>query len=165
VQQRTARVAIGASTARKMGPAGTVAAARNYLANIDLAQFAHANVDANQFNTALDMETANLQAFLPVNGRHWGSSRKFLNIFLRDAVYNSYLREFYHLHMIENLLEVPLDKNVGNRLRCEPEGVQLPVWPGVINIDAGRNRQYQAVATLVGARLAMAVCHLDLLYW
>lgn len=165
VQIRTARVAIGPSTARNMGPTGTIEAAQIFLGRLDMGGFAAAGHDAREFGIYLEQETANLQQALPAGGQHWGSSRKFLNIFLRDALYNHHLRTHYRLERIERYLEVPLDGNVANRLRAEPEGLGLPGWRGVIHLDHATSDLYQGVAAAVARRLAMTVVDLDLLYW
>lgn len=39
-----------------------------------------------QFLAKLDAETCRLQTVLPAGTRHWGSARKALNLFLRDAL-------------------------------------------------------------------------------
>jgi hypothetical protein len=105
VQSRTARVAIGASTVRGRGNAGTVAASRAFLRSLPLQRFALRN--ASKFAQALDRTTNDLRARLPRTAQHWGLARKILNIFLRDCLYTTYLAEAYRLQRSERFLELP----------------------------------------------------------
>jgi len=41
-------------------------------------------------------------------------ARKLLNIYLRNALYSTYLREAFELDTAEHLYEVPLDSIVAN---------------------------------------------------
>lgn len=158
-----ANISIGASTARRMGPKGTVAAARNYLATLDLSQV-H-GLSERQFKDWLDRKTDDFQSKLPLGGRHWGSARKFLNIFLRDVVYNRFLCKVLDLHRIESWLEVPLDSHVAKALRKEPEGSALPGWKTVVGLNQSTSERYQEVATKIGARKGLSRVHLDVFYW
>src|SRR5205823_11254439 len=93
VRRRVANVAIGASTARNMGEKGTVRRARDFLYN-KVAFQDLASMPIEKFAPYLDQITDSLEGEVRVQ---WGSSRKFVNIFLRDAFYNFYLREAYRL--------------------------------------------------------------------
>lgn len=95
VQHRVAVIAIGPSTARRQGTAGVVASAQRFLATLSLAPFASS--DSDGFRTALDEATERLRDSFPEVAKSWGLARKCLNIFLRDAFYNHYLREHYGL--------------------------------------------------------------------
>src|SRR5579862_5821467 len=89
VKSRTARIAVGASTVRNSGSAGTVTAAQSHLRRVNLAPFGTA--DARAFSRELDNATEKLRIALPSGARHWGIARKVLNIFLRDCFYTTYL--------------------------------------------------------------------------
>src|SRR5947207_4582838 len=105
LQQRIASAAVTPSAARRMGPKGTVKVAREFLSKVDLR---HVGSSQKNYASVLDKLTLGLIRALPDGAKHWGAARKFLNIFLRDATYNVYLRDAYRLDRIENGLEVPL---------------------------------------------------------
>ncbi len=81
LHRRVANTSIVPSTARGMVPRGTVFAARNYLAMIELGTLKKQTED--EFFELLNKETEMLLRELPEGARHWGEARKFLNIFLR----------------------------------------------------------------------------------
>jgi hypothetical protein len=156
--------ALSGTTLRNMGPAGTVECVRNYLKGIDLAEFASA--DADGFRNALDRHTSALSKCLSgKDGEKWGVARKSLNLFLRDAAYNFYLRQRYHLDAISRLLEVPLDSRVGHQLRDEPEGKRLRAWKTVKGLTPELSDEFQGVAARVAERKRTDRVHLDLEYW
>jgi hypothetical protein len=88
-----------------------------------------------------------------------------LNIFLRDALYNSYLRTPYHLDRAEALLELPLDSITAKRLRHVVGADQLPRWPGVKHLSPTVSGQYQTAATAVAQQMNVARVHLDAMWW
>jgi hypothetical protein len=146
-----------------MGPKGTVKSAREYLADLDLATFRKKT--ESDFLAALNQATARFAAQLPRGARHWGAARKFLNIFLRGAVYNRFLCEHYDLYRIEPWLEVPLDSQVAKGLRGEKGGERLPRWKAVIHLDKATNQKYQMFAAEVAKGKDTHRVHLDILYW
>jgi len=163
LHKRIAGTSVGASTARGMGPKGTVAAARCYLANLDLARFSKRS--EKEFRAVLNRATRAFVKRMPRGARHWGAGRKFLNIFLRGVVYNRYLCQEYDLYHIEPWLEVPLDSHVAKELKAEMGGCTLPRWTTVIRLDARTNTKYQRFASEVACRKGICRVHLDLLYW
>ena len=164
MRQRVASVSVGPSTARRMGPKGTIAAARAYLASLDLHRFAvHSEAD---FKAVLNRATHAFVKKMPRRAQYWGACRKFLNIFLRDVVYQKYLVEHYRLHAIEPWLEVPMDSHVAKRLRREAGGrTAVPPWRTVIGLDARTNTKYQKFASVVADRRGIKRVHLDVIYW
>ena len=164
VRKRVASTSIGASTARGMGPKETIQNARRFLMNLDLRAFANAK-NQSSFQELLDNVTDKFRRSLPKGGQHWGSSRKFLNIFLRDAFYNRYLYGVYKLRKIEPWLEVPLDRNVADGLHSEPGGKLLPSWKTVIGVDQQANKLYQEFALNIAKKKGIRRVHLDLWYW
>ena len=159
---------IGASTARGMGPKGTIAAARSYLAQLDLSHVGSLKSEED-FKNWLNEET---YAFLsqlpprnPPGGEHWGSARKFLNLFLRAVVYNRFLCKAFDLYHIEPWLEIPLDSHVAEALREEPEGSTLPSWKTVVGLDQSTSELYQNVASKISDRMGLSRVHLDVFYW
>jgi len=163
VQRRIASTSISASTARGMGPKGTIEKARKFLKNIDLNLFGKVE-NQTEFEELLDKKTEKLRRSLPAGARHWGSSRKFLNIFLRGAFYNRYLYKAYRLQKLELWLEIPLDREVSKGLRLERD-YKLPAWKSVISIDQDTNKLYQNVARKLAKKKNVRRVHLDLWYW
>ena len=165
LRYRLAHTAIGPSTARKMGPPGTIGRVRSFLQQIALEDFVVE--EAGAFYKHLDSQTAGLQECA---GVAWGAARKFLNIFLRDALYNRWMCAEFGLGKIEDLLELPLDSHTAKGL-CQaaedhPEiAQQLPRWPGVVNLTPALSDQYQRLASDVAALKQVARVHLDILYW
>jgi len=163
MQKRAGNGSVGPSTARSMGPPGTIGAAKSFFHDFDLR-----SIKANKetiFLKKLNEATEDLKSSLPKGGRFWGSSRKFLNIFLRNCLYNQYLCEHYELNNIEEWLEVPLDSHVGKGLRLEPQGQSLPRWDTVIGLTLELSNQFQEVARCVAESKGIARVHLDLKYW
>lgn len=163
LRRRIASTSVGVSTARRMGPKGTIKTAREYLAGLDLADFTKKT--EREFRGALNNATRRFIKHLPRGARHWGAARKFLNIFLRSAVYNRFLCECYNLYRIERWLEVPLDSHVAKGLRGEEGGKILPRWKTVIGLDQSTNRKYQEFAAEVARRHDTNRVHLDVLYY
>jgi hypothetical protein len=162
VQLRTARCAIGASTLRRQGAPGAVHAARRFLGNLPLKPFGVSR--QRTFRSRLDRATVDLQAAMPKGAQAWGTARKALNIFLRDALYTTYLRERYALARAEELLEIPLDAITADRLHAECTTV-LPRWPGVRHLTERVSDLYQAEARRVAAGRGIAPVHLDTYWW
>lgn len=159
IQRRIANTTIDSSSARNMGPPGTIAATRTFLTHIDLKGLA----SRYNFDVSLEAATLLLKSHLPEGGQHWGSSRKFLNLFLANATYNHCLRQAFQLDKIEDLLELPLDSHcASNLIKEEP---RLPRWRGVIHLPPEESALYQAAASHVAKRLSCSRVHLDLIYW
>jgi hypothetical protein len=163
IQARTARVSIGASAARGRGNKGAVRAARQFLSRLDLARFSVEN--STTFEAQLNRITIRLVSVLPRKARRWGLARKFLNIFLRDCFYTTYLARTYHLERAEEFLELPLDSITAKELRKAARRGQLPRWPGVRKLTANINARYQAVALKEAGNENLARVHLDAKYW
>ena len=161
--RRTASISVGPSTARNMGPRGTVGAARDYLAGLDLRKFNKKT--EKEFLASLNAATVAFVKHLPSGAKRWGSARKFLNIFLREVIYNRFLCEHYNLYCIEPWLELPLDSHVAEGLREESGGHSLPRWKTVIGLDSETNHQYQELAAKVAKTKNIHRVHLDVLYW
>lgn len=163
VQRRTAMTSVGPSTARSMGPSGTISAARTFFEKFDLRSVRAQS--HSSFLRRLDQATEELRCSLPKDARYWGSSRKFINIFLRNSLYNRYLCDHFRLHGLEPWLEVPLDSHVAKGLMQEDAGRDLPSWKTVIGLKRQDSDEYQEVASLVAAASKIARVHLDLKYW
>ena len=162
-QARLAQLAIGASTARGQGAAGVVSASRSWLATCDLRRFLAEGVES--FPRALDRATEAMRVALPAGAQNWGAARKFLNIFLRDSLYNRYTCRHFELEVLEPQLEIPLDAHAARGLSSEPEGSYLPRWQTIKHLKSEVSAQYQEVASKVAVRCGHARVHLDLVYW
>jgi hypothetical protein len=163
IQARTARVAITASTARGRGSKGAVKTARRFLCRLPLAQFGLRRV--SMFETRLNRTTMQLVSVLPRKARRWGLARKFLNIFLRDCFYTTYLARAYHLDRAEHLFELPLDSITARELRNAAGRGSLAGWPGVRKLTKNISDAYQAAALHEARREKIARVHLDAKYW
>lgn len=140
-------------------------AARDFLATrLDLQQYSVS--DENTFRRQLDVDTNRLMTALPQQYRFWGVARKAVNIFLRDAFYNFYLRQLFNPLPDESWFEVPLDLRVAKKLRKNPLGSKLPPWCGVKHVTSTDNDQYQATALFI-ARTTYGISrvHLDTYLW
>ncbi|WP_374626432.1 hypothetical protein [Pandoraea sp.] len=167
LQDRLGRTAIGPSTARGMGPPGTIKAARSFLQTYDLR-----SVKANTpktFRKKLDDMTYDLIANLPAEARHWGSARKFVNIFLRNCAYNRFMYDAYGLGRIEAWMEVPLDSHVTAGLKLDGLAAKLdlipPRWKTVIGLTPELSDRWQTLAQAVAERSRIHRVHLDVRYW
>ena len=148
---------------RNMGPSRTLESVRTFLTNLDLKRIAEC--DGALFGRKLDQLTDELQRSMPVGGRYWGTARKCLNLFLRDALYDFYLRREYRLQRLEPHLEIPLDSFVGRALKREPEGIRLRRWKTVIGLTPSMSATFQEVAAKVAKRRGTVRVHLDVVYW
>lgn len=162
MQRRVATIAIGPSTVRGQGSDGVVSAARAFLETLNLAKFATDRPD--RYRAALDRATTALQAQLPGPAASFGLARKCLNIFLRDALYNHYLRAAFGLEVAEPLLELPLDSFVAKNLH-ETSPNDCPRWTTIRGLSEADSDLYQRVASRVAARQGMMRVHLDLYLW
>src|SRR5207247_162792 len=88
---------------------------RDFLKKIDLADIGKET--PSHFPQMLDVLTEKLRRHMPRGARYWGTARKCLNLFFRDALYNFYLRKEYGLEKFEKYMEIPLDSYVGKELR------------------------------------------------
>lgn len=159
VQARAARIACGPSTTRGQGP-GVMSAGRQFLAQLPLSQFS-----ASCFEQCLDDATKQLCTSFPEAGQSWGLARKILNIFLRDALYTTYLADTFNLKEVEAKLEVPLDRITARQL-CQDAGRGvLPRWRGVRHLTPRESASYQESAANLAASKGIARVHLDTYFW
>lgn len=163
IQAKVAVSAIGASALRGQGAPGVVEAARRFLGNLDLRRFSVRSKKA--FLSALDKTTTDLLGSFPPKARHWGAARKALNLFLRDSLYNYYLREQFKPERSEAWFEVPLDSAVAKGLSKWDESHVLPRWPKLVRLDKETNNSYQAFALECAIKRNWARVHLDAYLW
>ena len=157
---------VGASTLRKMGPGGTVEAARKGLDTLSndnaLKRILRAK-SQSEFVTALDQATRIVQANLLQGHRHWGTSRKVINIFLRNLAYNRHLFNFLKMKRIEKWLEVPLDSHVTEKLKDYDKS--LPKWNSVKRLDPETSNEYQRIAARYASEHGVLRVDLDAYFY
>lgn len=161
-QRRVARTAASVSATRNQGK-GAVGAARAYFCRLRLRRFGVSR--RRVFRTRLDRATRHLVSALPRGARSWGLARKLLNIFLRDALYTTYLSGHFHLAKAEPFLEIPLDSITARRLRENAGRRVLPPWRGVKHLTSEANERYQVYAAHVARARGVARVHLDTFWW
>lgn len=158
MQKFTARYAGSAATFRGRQK-GTVEAAREFLGGLALDRFVTS--DPARFRRELNSVTDALTDVIP--GKEWGFARNAVNIFLRDCLYNTYLRERYGLTRAEPFMEIALGWAVADALRKRDR--TLPAWTNTYSLDRYTNHQYQSAADRIAGRKGFARVHLDALYW
>ena len=163
MQNRIAETAVGPSALRNQGAPGVVGVARRFFKKMDLGMFAVAK--EKRFVQRLDVATEHLRRRFPRGARNWGAARKALNLFLRDALYNTFLSQHYHLPRLERWLEIPLDRDVATGLHSDWHGERLPKWIGFKNLKPEVSKIYQQAAKLVAKNQHIERVHLDLIYW
>ena len=162
IQAYVARVAIGPSTVRGQGE-GLVASARESCSSMPLNTFATSS--ESDFINAFDKATGIVMIRMPEPTRSWGMARKIVSIFLRDALYNTYLSNAYQLHACELFLELPLDSITTKYLKaCSGRGA-LPRWSGIKYLTEIDNSLFQKRAAQVAASKNIARVHLDAVWW
>ena len=163
VHNRVAQTAVGPSALRNQGGRYVVQRAREFLRRIDLSRF---NVKTEaEFRRRLDKLTEALRSSLPQGARNWGTARKALNLFLRDAAYSFYLREHYDLGRLEPWLEIPLDSLTAAGILRSHKRSAVPPWPGVKHLTPDVSNAYQAAASQIGESSGTNRVHLDLSWW
>lgn len=162
LQKKTAVSAIGPSALRNQG-VGVLKVAQEYCGNIDL--YAIVRKNRNIFNKILDKHTKRLLDKFPVKTKPWGTARKAINLFLRDALYNKYLSEEYKLKSIEEYLEIPLDSATARGLKKIGSKRELPPWPGLILLTKHQSDLFQEFAQKIADRKKLIRVHLDMYLW
>jgi len=117
------------------------------------------------FQRHLDRLTEDLTSSLPPNAKYWGLARKILNMFLRDAFYNFYLRSQFRLERAEPFLEIPVDSAVAKGLRQGVPRGSLPAWPGLKHLKPVDHAVFQQRALELARLLKTARVHLDTVLW
>jgi hypothetical protein len=155
---------VGPSTVRGAGAPGVVHAAQEALARTDLARFGEV-ATFEEFLWELNHLTRRVRHNLPPPANKWGTGRKVSNIYLRQALYSTYLSRRYRLSLLEPWLELPLDSYTAKALLREPAGADLPPWPGVAKLHWRSSGEYQAAAQVVAKQRGIARVHLDMFWW
>jgi hypothetical protein len=163
IHNRIAEAAVGPSALRNQGASGVVRTAREYFKRLNLKTFAVSK--ERDFLRKLDAATDDLRNKFPKGAKHWGAARKALNLFLRDALYSTFLSKQYHLEKIEPWLEIPLDQYVAAGLHRDYLGEDLPKWDGIKRLTPENSMAFQSAARLLAQEKGIARIHLDLYYW
>ncbi len=162
MQRRIAQTCIGVSSLRNQGAKGVNEAARDYLESLSLRKFKQPSMVG--FLKILDETTEELKRQFPKNAQNWGASRKAVNLFLRDVLYNRCLSEYYRLVPIEPFLEIPLDSYVVKKLLSESHTI-LPKWKGIKLLEKDDSDLYQKEALKHAQMKKTNRIHLDLVWW
>jgi predicted transcriptional regulator len=174
LQRFLAEVGITQSAVRGERKPGLKKAVIDFLSNeLQLSDF----TKPGQFSDVLDRETNRLIDFWSrrdSRGMSWGTARKCLNILLREATYNYYMRARYGLEAVESLLEVSLDNRVEKNIRRDMQRLKQPLLRlpkfesgfSIIKLTREQHENYQTAAEWI-AREAYHThrVHLDLVYF
>lgn len=163
IQLKVAVSAIPPSAMRNQGAPGVAAAARSFLATLPLRPFAVRT--APRFADELDAATQSLCEALPTDACAWGTSRKAVNLFLRDCYYNKFLHDHFGLYVAEQCFEIPLDGIVAEALGKVDKSTALPDWEGVKYLKRPDSDMYQASAFRLARTRGFARVHLDTYLW
>ena len=163
IRKYVAYGSVGSSTLRNIGAAGAVASAKRSLSQIQLAHYAPQ--DADSFARQLNSDTEAIRKALPDGAKHFGAARKVLNIFLRGALYNTYLLKHYNLNANVECYEIPLDKLSATGILKHTEANDRIRWIGVKHVTPKVNDDFQRLATKVAERLGTLRVHLDAVFW
>ena len=166
VQRMVAISSVGPSAVRGQGK-GVQGACHEHLSSLRLERIPATGGKA--YEAWLDRQTEKLldalSSVLPPANRPWGTARKALNLFMRDALHDKYLAREYGLDKLESWLEIPLDRVVAKGLRLPSDRGRLPVWPGLKHLQPAVSVLYQAKAKEVAVRMGIARVHLDMYLW
>jgi hypothetical protein len=88
-----------------------------------------------------------------------------INIFLRDALYTTYLCKRFHLREAEGFFEVPLDSITAGHLRRNAGRGVLPPWKGVKHLTPEVSKRFQEYADHLAQTSGVAKVHLDTYWW
>lgn len=158
-----AYTSVGPSTVRGQRTPGLVTRLRELLSQVDLARLAA--IELQDFPTFLKSETKRIEQHMPAPARHWGIARKVLNIFLRAATYNHYLRHRFKLDRFEDRLELPMDSLTAKGLKSRSPARSLPRWRGVKYLTATDNEHFQKRALQIATDRGTSRVHLDIYLW
>jgi hypothetical protein len=172
IQRRIAQTCIGASAIRNQGSAGLLYTMRNYFEHsIVLEVFIKKLSEKSSYNSFLNYHANRLLKELPRKSRNWGIARKGLNLFFRDVVYNKFLSDYYSFpidfvkfNQFVRFLEVPLDKEVGVRIR-KNSSKMAPRWTSIKSLTPEISKSFQLYADQIAGSLKIAKVNLDLIYW
>ena len=126
----------------------------------------YSQISNEQFQQQLDKDTNHLLTKFKIKAKPWGTARKAINLFLRDALYNKYLSKNYKLDKVEPFLELPLDSIVAKSLKKLSDNTkELRYWPGLKHLTKEISQKYQNVAQKCATKQHLSKVHLDIILW
>lgn len=162
IRERIAQTAVGASAMRGQGK-GVVHIVRKHLGKVDLGRFAVRT--RLRFEAALDDETEKLRRKLPSGSKRFGTARKAMNLFLRDALYSNYISDHFGLDLGSEWFELPLDSFSVRGIREYPLALEVPKWTAIKRLRRRESREFQVVALNIARNEGLRRVDLDLLFW
>ena len=177
IHRRLASIAVGGSALRNQGASGLVSTARNYFEkSIFLEEFFKNLQSENEFQDYLNKHTCILKMEFPEGAQNWGASRKSLNLFFRELVYNKFIYEYYKIpiglndfNKVIRHLEVPLDLDVSTGIFKDFKILELnnnlKKWKSIKELTFDTSSLYQNAALKIADDKKIARVHLDLIYW
>ena len=161
MQYKVAVSAVPLSAVRAQG-AGVLRASQNFLTRLRLANIPRSEMAFRQW---LNRQTNALLDQLPVANRPWGTARKVINLFLRDALYNQYLADAFKLNQLQRWLEIPLDGAVAQGLKRKAGRGNLPPWSGLKKLTRSESDPFQDYALFLANEARTHRVHLDIFLW
>lgn len=162
MQRLVAVASLPGSALRGQRTSGLTRGIRSALARLELPLFVQPT--EARFKAALD--DANLRLSRTQGARcKWGVARKALNLFMRSAAYNHYLREAHGLERVEAFLEIPLDGIVARHIREGVPSAELPSWKSMGALTPDLSDRYQAGASQLARHRRLDRVHLDAYIW
>ena len=158
-----AETSIGPSALRGQGASGVIAAARQFVKDLNLSRIPTSN--GRSYERWLDRQTNLMLRTFPARARNWGAARKALNLFLRDAYYNQFLNRTYHIGRSARHFEIILDSIVVRRLRLMDVAGVLPRWAGLKHVTPAESTIFQQFAIRIAKSQRVHPVHLDVLLW
>ena len=162
IQRVTAISAVGPSAVRNQGK-GVQLACHEFLGSLDLATIPRTG--ESSYGLWLDEQTEALLNSFPLRHRPWGTARKAVNLFMRDAFRDRFLASEFRLDKLEPWLEIPLDKAVAKGIRDRCKHIHLPLWPGLKHLLPDASADYQAAAKQIARDMDVSRVHLDMYLW
>jgi hypothetical protein len=166
LQRYVANVGISGSSLRNQGAPGVIAAARAFLAEVELT--ALRDIELPDYQAWLEQETSALLLRLPESAKKWGAARKAINIFTTQAFLNCGLATAFGLARLGDVMETPLDSVAAQKLqklRQMAGTSRLPSWPGVGRLMPDVSRDYQNFALEVAREKGLPRACLDIILW
>jgi hypothetical protein len=82
---------------------------------------------------------------------------------LENAFYDRFLSKEYNLDQLEGILEIPLDRQVADKLRKEVKTLRR--WDGIKRLTPEISKEFQESAREIANRKSTSRIFLDLEYW
>lgn len=160
---RLIRISVSASSTRNQIGAGKINNIRCAINNLlSLNRLNALTDDPLEFRKMLNYVTNILVAKTQIK---WGTSRKLINICLREIVYNTYLREYLKLKEKDLFkLEVPIDSHTYKYL-VDQNNFSKFRWNGIINVSKKDHLAFQKSYFDLALRNKIAAIHLDIDAW